>query len=129
MELSHHKPEGYLFIRSYSAECVVVIDRPLRDSFAMSPDRLIEDWPVHDVDDLDAPASEALLSLDPELVLLGTGARQRFPDRERLLPLLRKRVGVEVMDNAAAARTYNLLAADGRRVVVAMILPGEQSSD
>ncbi len=101
MELHQDKPQGFLFIRACSADSVMVVDRPLRDSFAMAPDRLLEHWPVHDVEDLDAAASETLLSLDPELVLLGTGIRQRFPDRARLLPLLRKRVGVEVMERRA----------------------------
>lgn len=124
MELSQDLPEGYFYIRSCGATEILVIDRPLRRSFAMAPDRILEDWPVHDVAELDAAASEALLVLDPEVVLLGTGARQHFPPQAKLLPLLRRRIGVEVMDNAAAARTYNLLAADGRRVVVAMMLPG-----
>jgi uncharacterized protein len=94
----------------------------------MAPDRLLEDWPVHDVTDVDAAASEALLALDPEVVLLGTGERQRFPSQVALLPLLQRHIGVEVMDNGAAARTYNLLAADGRRVVVAMILPARPAA-
>lgn len=123
MELNQDRPEGYLYIRSCSADQVLVIDRALHASFAMAPDRLIEDWPVHEVAELGPAAIEALLVLDPELVLLGTGVRQRFPQQAALLPLLQRRIGVEVMDNAAAARTYNLLAADGRRVVAAMILP------
>ena len=66
-----------------------------------------------------------MLELKPELVLLGTGSRQQFPPAAFLAGFLRKGVGIEVMDNAAAARTYDLLAAEGRRVIVAFILPGE----
>lgn len=123
MQLSHDRPEGYLFIRRCTADAVTVIDRELTRSFLIAPDRVVEDWPVADVAELDAGALEAALALDPELVLLGTGTRQCFPPREALLALLRRGIGVEVMDNAAACRTYNLLAGEGRRVVAALVLP------
>ena len=73
---------------------------------------------------LDAAAMHGILELQPEVAILGTGRRQQFPDKAVLLPLLREGIGVEVMDNSAAGRTYNLLAAEGRKVVAAFILPG-----
>jgi len=76
------------------------------------------------VDDLDAAAVQTILELNPEVAILGTGRRQQFPDKALLLPLLRQGIGVEVMDNSAAGRTYNLLAGEGRKVVAAFILPG-----
>ena len=63
-----------------------------------------------------------IIALEPEVVLLGTGSAQDFPPREALIPMLRRQIGVEVMDNAAAARTFNLLASEYRRVVAAFIL-------
>ena len=66
---------------------------------------------------------EAVAALKPEIVLLGTGARQRFPPPRVYRLLTDARVGVEVMDTAAAARTYNIVAAEGRRVVAALLLP------
>ena len=57
------------------------------------------------------------------IVLLGTGLRQRFPTAAILARFLTRGVGVEVMDNAAAARTFNVLAAEGRRAVAAFMLP------
>ena len=59
-------------------------------------------------------------------MLLGTGARQVFPAREAMAALLRRRIGIEVMTNAAACRTYNLLAGEGRRVVAAIMLAGAE---
>jgi len=82
----------------------------------------VEDWPVVSADRFDLTAVDAIAALNPEVVLLGTGARQVFPPREAQVALLRRRIGVEVMDNAAACRTYNLLAGEGRRVVAAIIL-------
>jgi uncharacterized protein len=122
MQLIHDRAEGYFFVRAVRPDAIVVIDRELRSSFLVAPDQVIEGWPAMDVDNLDDEAVQAILAVDPEVVILGSGNRQRFPDRKLLLPLMGRGIGVEVMDNAAAARTYNLLAAEGRRVVAAFIL-------
>lgn len=122
MDLSLERPEGYLYIRRVGARGITVIDRELVASFLLTPDRAIEDWPVTAAGTLDAGHVEALLALRPELVILGTGERQVFPAAAFMAGFLRKGVGIEVMDNAAAARTYNLLAGEGRHVVAAFIL-------
>lgn len=124
MQLIHERAEGYFFIRAIREEAVVIIDRELRSSFLIAPDRIVEAWPVACVGDLDAAAVQTLLDQQPEVVILGTGSRQQFPHMALLAPLLRQAIGVEVMDNAVAGRTYNLLAAEGRKVVAAFILPG-----
>lgn len=123
MQFTQDLPEGHLFFRSCSADAVTVVDRVVTASFLLAPDRLVEDWPVVAAAQFDAAAAEAIAALSPEVVLLGTGARQVFPPREPMVALLRRRIGVEVMDNAAACRTYNLLAGEGRRVVAAIMLP------
>ncbi|MEP6881640.1 MAG: Mth938-like domain-containing protein [Dokdonella sp.] len=124
MQLVHDRAEGYFFIRAVRVNSVVVIDRELASSFIIAPDRVIEDWPASTIADLDSSAIQVIADLDPELVILGTGSEQKFPVQTLLLPLLRKGIGVEVMHNAAAGRTYNLLAAEGRKVAAAFILPG-----
>ena len=124
MDFSLERPEGYLFVRRVGEQSVTVVDRELKASFLLAPDQLVEDWPVTDVVALDEAAASAVRALKPELVLLGTGARQRFPAAWFLAGFLRLGIGIEVMDNAAAARTYDLLASEGRRVVAAFILPG-----
>lgn len=123
MQFTQDLPEGYLFFRGCTADAATVVDRVLTKSFLLVPDRLVEDWPVTDAEGFDTPAAEAIAELAPEVVLLGTGIRQVFPPREALVALLRRRIGVEVMDNAAACRTYNLLAGEGRRVAAAIMLP------
>jgi uncharacterized protein len=123
MDLSLERPEGYLYVRRVAAHGITLIDRELTSSFLLAPDRAIENWPVTAPETLDASHVEALLALNPELVVLGTGARQAFPAAEFMAGFLRRNIGIEVMDNAAAARTYNLLADEGRRVVAAFILP------
>lgn len=128
MDLSLERPEGYLFIRRVGERSVTVMDRELEASFLLAPDQVVEDWPVTDVATLDETAGEAVRALRPEVVLLGTGNRQRFPSAAFMAGFLRKGIGIEVMDNAAAARTYDLLAAEGRRVVAAFILPSAASA-
>lgn len=123
MDLSLDRPEGYLFVRRVGPRSITVVDREFGSSFLLSPEQLVENWPVAAAAELDAGHVESILALKPEVVLLGTGERQVFPPQAFLAGLLRKGVGVEVMDNAAAARTYDLLAGESRRVVAAFILP------
>ena len=124
MDFSLERPDGFLFVRRVTPTAVTVVDRELTESFVLAPDRVIEAWPVSSALALDESHVGGMLELKPELVLLGTGARQQFPPAAFMAGFLRKGVGIEVMDNAAAARTYDLLAAEGRRVVAAFILPG-----
>ena len=65
---------------------------------------------------------DALIALQPAVVILGTGPTQVFPPRDVLAAFLTRRVGVEFMDNAAAARTYNVLLGEGRKVAAAFVL-------
>jgi uncharacterized protein len=123
MDLSLDHPGEYLFVRRTAAHAITVIDRELTASFLLAPDRLVEHWPVADARSLEASHAESFMELQPELVILGTGERQVFPPAAFLASFLRLGVGIEVMDNAAAARTYDLLAGEGRRVVAGFILP------
>ncbi len=124
MQLSHDLPEGYLYFRNCSEAAVTVVDRVLTRSFLLAPDRLVENWPVVDAAGFDLDAAAQVAALEPDVVLLGTGERQVFPPHEARAALLRQGIGVEVMNNAAACRTYNLLAGEGRQVVAAIMLGG-----
>lgn len=123
MDLSLDRHGDYLFVRRVTERSITVVDRELTASFLLSPTRAVEQWPVTQALALTDDHVEAVLELKPEVVLLGTGARQQFPPAAFMAGFLRKGIGIEVMDNAAAARTYDLLAAEGRRVVAAFILP------
>jgi len=93
-----------------------------RASFVISLERLDLAWSPPHLEGLRAEHLEALLSEAPEVVLLGTGQRLRFPAPEVSAPLVRAGVGMEVMDSGAACRTYNILASEGRRVVAAVLM-------
>jgi uncharacterized protein len=124
MDLSLDRPGEYLFVRRVTEHAITVVDRELTASFLLSPERAVEQWPVTDSRALTEQHVQEVLELEPEVVLLGTGKRQQFPPAAFMAGFLRKGIGIEVMDNGAAARTYDLLAGEGRRVVVAFILPG-----
>ncbi|MBS0431928.1 MAG: Mth938-like domain-containing protein [Proteobacteria bacterium] len=122
MELSLERPEDFLFIRRTDANAVTVVDRDITASFILARDRVIEDWNVSDVTAMTPEDANPILALKPDVVLLGSGARQRFPSQAALGAFLQRGIGVEVMDNAAAARTWNVLAGEHRNVVAAFIL-------
>ena len=123
MDLSFDRPGDYQYVRRVDERRITVNENSYERSFLLAPDRVEENWPVTDAKQLAASDIEPILALQPELVLLGTGVRQVFPPAAFMAGMLQRGVGIEVMDNAAAARTYDLLAGEGRRVVVAFILP------
>ena len=124
MLLVEEKPDFEFYLRGADGREAWVNDRRLVRSFIVSPDRLLEDWPVAGTDGLDEAVLAPLLALAPEVVILGTGARQAFPPPAATAMFLTRGIGIECMANAAAARTYDGLAAEGRRVVAGFILPG-----
>ena len=88
----------------------------------LTADAVTQDFAPRGFDELTEADFERLLQASPEIVLLGTGASQRFPHPRLTAPLLRGRVGLEVMDTRAACRTYNILVAEGRNVIAALIV-------
>jgi uncharacterized protein len=79
-------------------------------------------WPAERFEDLGAEHFELLAQVEAEVVIFGSGPRIRFPQAAWLRPLMAKRIGIETMDTAAACRTYNILAQEGRSVAVALLL-------
>jgi len=95
---------------------------PLRNSFIISRSQLILDWPVAEFEQLDTEAMQSICQLAPELIILGTGTKLQFPAAEITSPMQQAGIGLEIMDTAAACRTFNLLAGDGRQVAAALIM-------
>jgi uncharacterized protein len=86
----------------------------------LTPER-VEPWAIDSVDALAEADFERLLALKPEVALLGTGSRQRFPHPRLSRALTEAHIGLEVMSTAAACRTYNILMAEGRKVAAALM--------
>jgi uncharacterized protein len=122
MQLTLERPDHEYFLRGADGEGALVNERRLTASFVLAPDALIEDWPVLAAGTLSIEQLAPVLALAPEVILLGSGAIQVFPPAATLAACLGRGIGLEVMSNAAAARTFNVLAGEGRRVVAAFIL-------
>ena len=123
MQLTRELPDGYPGVRRVEPGAITVGDRTLTRSFLLMRERLVESWPADSVAALDAPAIEAIIALAPDVLILGTGERQTFPPQRVLAEFLTRGIGVEAMDNRAAARTYNVLLSEGRNALVAFMLP------
>jgi uncharacterized protein len=122
VQLTRETPEFRYTLRAVDPAGVTVNERRIERSFFLTPDTLVEDWAPRAIEAL-APADlEPVLALGPTLVLLGTGPRLRFPAPAVMAACLSRGIGIEVMDNAAAARTFTVLAGEGRRVVAAFLL-------
>ncbi|WP_421570747.1 Mth938-like domain-containing protein [Stenotrophomonas sp. PD6] len=131
MQLNHEIPDFAYAFRSAGGSSVVIEDREqvrmreLGQSFIVTPRSLVEAWPTPaDAKSLTPDDLAAVLALEPELVILGTGATQQFPSAAVMGACLTRGIGLEVMTNAAAARTFNLLASEGRNVAAAILLVG-----
>ena len=109
-------------ITSYGPDWVRVNQQEFRRSVIVTPERLVSDWPPQTFGELVEGHFEVIADLKPEIVLLGTGGRQRFPRPSLLRSLLERGVGVEIMDTAAACRTYNVVMLEDRRVAAALLL-------
>ena len=109
-------------IRAYAPGRINVSDVLLTRSFIVAPDKLVEDWPPQRFEELSAEHLKAALALEPEILIIGTGEKQRFLPGELMASLSREGIGLEVMDTAAACRTYNVLLSEDRKVVAALLM-------
>lgn len=111
---------GHL-VQAYGPAGIRIGARTYRGGLILTPARIITDWGPGTAAALDHSHLQPLLDLDPEVILLGTGGTQVFPAPTLYRALLERRIGVEVMDTGAACRTYNILMAEGRRVVAGLL--------
>jgi uncharacterized protein len=109
-------------IRSYSSEEIRIGQQTVRSSCIVSADTLISDWAPQRLEELTAAHLEPVFALRPELVLLGTGARQCFAPVELQAAFGARAIGVESMDLGAACRTFNILVQERRRVAAMLFL-------
>ena len=122
MQLTLEHPDHAYVLRGADGRSALVNDQRLTSSFVVAPDALLEDWPAAAVGLLTPELMRPLLDLQPEVILLGSGERQAFAPAVTQAACLQAGVGFEVMNNAAAARTFNVLAGEGRRVVAGFII-------
>jgi uncharacterized protein len=121
LKLHADSPTALNTVTAYGSDFIEVNQVRHHRPVLVAPDRPVEPWNVVSFDALSDEDFALLRDLGPELVLLGTGERQRFPHRRLLKSLTDARIGCEAMTSQAACRTYNILMGEGRKVLAAIL--------
>jgi len=124
MKLTDDTRAGTNVIRAHAPGEIRVGETTVRHSCVVTADRLLE-WRPRSIAALTLDDIEPILALDPEIIILGTGSTQQFPEPALLGAILSRGIGCEVMQTGAACRTYNVLIGEDRRVAAALLLEGE----
>ena len=122
MKFQPDRNEGVNTVTRHDAHSIWVGATRFSHSLLLPSTGEVRRWAPQRVEQLLAEHFEQALSLQPELVIFGSGPRLRFVSPALLRCLIERRVGVETMDTAAACRTYNVLASEGRQVLAALLL-------
>ncbi|MGH8140775.1 MAG: Mth938-like domain-containing protein [Steroidobacteraceae bacterium] len=109
-------------IRAYGADEIRVGEQSIRSSCIVTADSLVTRWEPATFDDLMPGHLEPIMALHPELVLLGTGATQRFAPAAIRSAFTQRGIGLESMNLGAACRTFNVLVQEDRRVAAVLFL-------
>jgi uncharacterized protein len=122
MKLHSSSTQQYQTVTGYFEGGVEINAAPFGYSLTVMPEVAPRPWPVGAFEDLTEAHFEAIGAESPDVVILGTGERQRFIHPRLVASLSARRIGVECMDNQAACRTYNILMGEGRKVILALII-------
>ena len=120
MKLNLEQNPNLKLVTGYAADHLM-INKVRHDGNLILTGESVSAWAPAGFEGLAADDFAILRDLAPEVVILGTGSRQRFPPPQVLRPLIDARIGFEIMDLPAACRTYNILATEGRAVAAALI--------
>lgn len=129
MKLYLDKPANLNLVTGYGSDHVLINRERHEGNLLLSTDRVVNAWApaaAADLSGLTADDLAAVVGSGTEILIVGTGQRQRFPSPALLRPLIEARIGFEFMDLAAACRTYNILASEGRAVTLALLFEGER---
>ncbi len=110
-----------LIIRAYGDGLITIGGQQYSQSLILAPNHLLSDWRPQQISELLPEDFDPVLALHPEVLVLGTGNTLTFPPPALTARLLQSGIGVEVMDTAAACRTYNILLSEQRHVVAALL--------
>lgn len=122
MKLHADRAEGVNIINAYTADSVSVNGEAHGRSILVPPTGEVIHWDVGALAELTEAHFARIAQAHPELVVFGSGKLLRFPPAALLRPLMAARIGIETMDTPAACRTYNILVAEGRQVMAALLI-------
>ena len=121
MEFNLEVPQNQFFIRSISEKGICIHNDWYNRPFIISGQRIVPEWDVKSVADINEESLQVIFDLQPEVILLGTGQTQVFLSPAIQVYFFRRNFGFEVMTTDAACRTFNVLVAEGRHVVAALM--------
>ncbi len=129
MKFSLADPADGYTIQAYDSGEILIGEQRFTRSIVLLPDRIISTWKPQTLAQLTLAEFRTILDTNPDLVLLGTGEIQRFPDMEIYQAASEVQMGLEVMTTAAACRTYNVIASEGRRAAAVLLLDSAPDTD
>lgn len=122
MKFTEHRDSNVFAVKNYQPGKVKVNNLIFTDSFFMTQHKTQEHWACHDIDELNESLLTQLINEHPEVIVLGSGETQKFPDMKLFAYCAKHGIGLEVMANDAACRTYNVLTTEDRDIVLALIM-------
>ena len=123
MQITEEQNSGRYVITGYGKGFIIVNEVSYQQNLIISPQEIITDWIIESPEDISFSQIQVIENWNPEIVLIGTGGKQVFPDGDLMYQFMKQGIGCEIMDSAAACRTYNILLAESRNVVAAILTP------
>lgn len=122
MKLQPDKQPSLNTVSAYGPDYIEINAQRYTQSLLLSPESPVIEWSCTRFEDIKTEDFEQIAKLDPAVVIFGSGQRIRFPQAALIAPLIARNIGIETMDLQAACRTYNVLMAEGRKVVAALLI-------
>ena len=121
MKLSKESGSGNV-IRSFRPGELCLVEQTFKFHVILSASDIIQNWKPAAFPALSKADFKPAIALDPEIILFGTGKKQRFPNHALMTEIMRQGIAFEAMDTAAACRTFNVLVSEHREVVAALLV-------
>ncbi len=122
MKLQPDKQPSLNTVSAYGPDYIEINAQRYTQSLLLSPENPVIELSCTRFEDIKIEDFEQIAKLDPAVVIFGSGQRIRFPQAALIAPLIARNIGLETMDLQAACRTYNVLMAEGRKVVAALLI-------
>ncbi|MCW8854464.1 MAG: Mth938-like domain-containing protein [Gammaproteobacteria bacterium] len=122
MKFSEDFNSGSQVIDRYDDNSITINEKMFTQSLIVSNFQIIENWPVSEINDLSNQSLQAILELQPEVIIIGTGKQILFPRPENYSSIINMGIGIEFMNTGAACRTYNVLLSEDRKVAAGIII-------
>jgi uncharacterized protein len=122
VKLQPDKQPSLNTVSAYGLNYIEINAQRYTNSLLLSPESPVVEWSCTRFEDIKTEDFEQIAKLEPAVVIFGSGERIRFPKPALIAPLIARNIGIETMDLQAACRTYNVLMAEGRKVVAALLI-------